>query len=528
MALPHRVAGIVCDLGRVTMGSYTVDENVVPADTEDHTEWREKVCFFDPDPPSYIPAGKRHYFANYPHQVINIVFKTLFDGDLTQGNPSMDKDNGEYVVISSGNAVDETNSDKTKLPVFKAWIEPISCRVDNHSFDNDLLSVDTRDPTEDGWDSGTDNRNEFLTAAQSLFENYCEDLRASLVYWTETFELDESDDIYPIRPRWKNESPYTKITMTPYETPACPFIVDFVCPWYYTDDDSGYHMVQRGLCDFGYTMTTPYWGPWTVTDARIIHVEGHYETSYNSYDYWVFDYYEETSDPNDEGDTWVEAGRPSGGEPYITIDEFDVTHYWVSHWHKETYITEYTYWVEPYDYQNSGSFEYPYDCRPSYKVTPKYGIKFSGDEECCWVKGTTLKFKVRIYQAPFMNADYPHSRAYEGTFTYAENCVIDGKAKGNAGNRGKSTPLDPTVRGLEYFLGYPACERPSEGYPKRNCYHGHAFAPLFGSAEEFNVIDIEMTIGEGLNPYLSQFELDAPEGRFLYIKDFWLDEVVKP
>jgi hypothetical protein len=525
MALPHRVVGLICELGRVESEGVQFEDgnSTVPVEEDRHMlRWHEHLCSGDkadkferhPESPE---KATHHYFANFPN---NVLLK--IKGTLSGGNEPHDVTTDTYDVSCT---FDEDPQDN--LPSWMTvWLEPAECFTDFINFTYDFGTIDEGRP--DGWASSQEpesyDENAARAEAQQLFDAYCQRLRESLQPFQNTALF--ADNFYDVKeeriyPRWKTDTEYEDPEVEPYETQACPTTTSFICPWYrsYTEESVEPQLMQRVWYDFSFQIVRPDWGPWKITDGTLVYFpEETYSYPY-TYEVWYFSHYEQ-SWPPDEGDY---ANLPSY-PPYWSDEDGDgEQETWnVPRGYSEQYTEWYTVTIPERYESRTYEFEYPMDVRSNYDVKSRWKIKcdYRPDPACCGPAGKTITFGIKVYRANLKSAVPPYEPLdAQSPTTQYRNCNLRGPAVGRSGDRGLTEG-----RGLQYFNGFNCPEPPNPNRPYDYAYHGTCVRPIFTTSELEGVVYVSKVIGQEWD---GEYDIELPsyDGKVTYIKDFWIESI---
>jgi hypothetical protein len=497
MALPHRIVGLICELGKAqTDGTEFPDGSTTMGLEEDRHKLRkhEHICTGSSDDvferhPESVEKANHHYFANYPNQLLLTV-----RGTLQGGSEPYDVSTSTKNVICD---VQEESQDN--LPSWMTvWLEPAECVIDFLNYTTDFEGIDEGNPQD--WASIQDedgvsyNEDSARAEAQALFDLYCDELRASLQpYQVTTNYAANGDPVDKIYPRWKTETEYEDPEVEPYETQACPTTTSFICPWYKAYSNLGFQTNVRNWYDFSFKISSVDWGPWKITDGSGIWHDGEEGSYWREEQVWVDESYWADTD-GDGVDEWIEAG------------------YWDTIWVEEFYSYPGGYTYKTYE------FYYPYDVRSSYDVKSRWKIKcdYRPDPTCCGPAGKQITFGIKIYKANLVSALPNGGGVVE---TYYSNCNLKGYGYGRSGDRGVTQG-----RGIQYFDGHN-CPSSTIGYePMHWAYYGTIVRPIFTTSDTESVVYVTKTIGEAWND-VYDIEIPSYEGKVTYIKDFWIESI---
>lgn len=514
MSLPHRVCGLIVELGTVKSESVTLPNgDVVPSSLEDHQERRKHVHLGGVDGRfKYIPSGNHHYYANFKSAVLMEVPATL-----DNGNPNgMDLDTDTKTVlteaIQDGGLGDNTDDLPSWLTV---TLLPHECRSFGDYFTYDFSTIDEGHP-----EFTSSSQENAPSEAQALFDAYCNVLRQSLTpfdvtyaygeYVSDSWGLPLDDSIDPYLPRYATENAYEHIEPEPYETPVAPYInSNFISPWYksvFSEGGLEPVRIQRPWYDFSFKITKPDWGPWRVTDQNGIFHEAYTEEVTYTYVEWVFDQYVQGVYP-DQGMYDRFPNKP----PYWTDEDLDGQDdtWWVPYGHSEERTeTQYIYHPEWWEYKTY-EFNYPLDCRPSHTAISKWKVAFEyrPDPRCCGPEGKTIEICVRVNKA-YMHSSIDNQPVGDWQDRPYKNAHLRGYAQGRMGDRGKTSG-----RGLT------AINQINMPY----AYFGVAVRPVYSNDYTESVLTFTRTIGSGMQEEI--IELPVEEGRVTFIRDFWIQSI---
>lgn len=519
MALPHRVVGLICELGKAQRSSTTLPNgDVIPSSDEDSAQIRphihlggdtsDKVFRYHPE-----GSGNHHYFANFPKLVLTEIEGTLDNG---QGTP-WDVDGDTYTVRAEESPDASVQVDN--LPCWlKAWIEPVSCHNYGWYFTYRFEDIDEGHPEfhstqgEEGYDS-----NSARTEAQAYFDLYLARLNESLEEFQNDYLAEEREDpdtpVTIMYPRGPSETPYEDTEAKPYEPAACPANFPFICPWYKSLSDDTVEPTRkfRGFYEFSFSMLNADWGPWQVTDQTPEIIPAHEETASYTYYIWYFDEYVQTEYP-DQGMSQQFPDNP----PYWTDEDGDGEDdtYWTPYGHSESFTEYYTYWVEEQYLYHTYSFDYPDYVKPDHTSVAKWKIKceFNSDAPtCCSPVGKTITFKVRIQQANMRSCVPPYEDLYmQSPTTMYRNAALRGYGIGNMG-------------ALAYFENHN-CGPQVHPY-MHWAYYGTIVRPIFTTDVEHSVVTVSKVISE--TPWDDEYDVEIPaeNGKVTFIKDFWIESI---
>jgi hypothetical protein len=532
MALPHRIVGLVCELGRAeSEGKEFPDgSTTVPVEEDRHQlRWHEHICtgnksdIFERHPES-PHKGNHHYFANFPRQLLLVV-----QGTLDGGSEPYDVTTDTKRVTC---AFDEDPQDD--LPSWMTvWLEPAECVIDYLVYTYDFESIDEGHPEDWSSSNGTTpetyNENSARAEAQNLFDLYCAELRNSLQPFQQTsLYADNSGGEEPVYPRWKDDTEYEDPEVEPYEPQACPTQTAFICPWYKSmvelsdfPEGGGYEGMTthtRVWYDFSFQINRPEWGPWRITDGTgIIHPEETITVTY-TYTVWYFSQYV-VSQPPDEGDY---ANLPDYPPYWADTDgDGEDDTYYVPQGYFETYTEYYTYTIPEWTEYKTYEFDYPFDTRSNYDVKSRWKIKcdYRPDPTCCGPAGKQITFGIKIYRANLKSAVPPYENLeQQSPTTQYRNCKLKGYGHGRSGDRGFTAG-----RGIHYFENHN-CPFPNELGSMHWAYYGTMVRPIFTTSEFESVVYVTKTIGE---EWTDAYDIEIPsfDGKVTYIKDFWIESI---
>jgi hypothetical protein len=533
MALPHRVVGLICELGRAESEGKTFQDGsaTVPVEEDRHQlRWHEHICtgnksdIFERHPET-PHKGNHHYFANFPKQLLLVV-----QGTLDGGSEPYDVTTDTKRVTC---AFDEDPQDD--LPSWMTvWLEPAECVIDYLVYTYDFESIDEGHPEDWNSSNGTTpetyNEDSARAEAQALFDLYCAELRDSLqpLQSTSMYLEQGIGNEEPVYPRWKNETEYEDPEVMPYEPQACPTQTAFICPWYKSMVElsdfpegggyEGFTTHTRIWYDFSFQINRPEWGPWRITDGTgIVHPEETFTGSY-TYTVWYFSQYV-VSQPPDEGDY---ANLPNYPPYWADTDgDGEDDTYYVPSGYSETYTEYYTYTIPEWTEYKTYEFDYPFDTRSNYDVKSRWKIKcdYRPDPTCCGPAGKQITFGIKIYRANLKSAVPPYEDlGQQSPTTQYRNCKLKGYGHGRSGDRGFTAG-----RGIHYFENHN-CPFPNELGSMHWAYYGTMVRPIFTTSEFESVVYVTKTIGE---EWTDAYDIEIPsfDGKVTYIKDFWIESI---
>lgn len=533
MALPHRVVGLICELGRADRAAVTLENgDQVPAEQEDAFQLRKHVHLGDGDSTNtfeYTPSGNHHYFANFPQALLTEMNGTLNTGSYDGTPYRWDVEGQTYTVRTSESADNAIETDD--LPSWlKAWIEPVSCANTFRTFDlqsggiGGWAGLDEGHPEFSSSQSeGSYNETSARNEAEALFNAYLAVLRPHLYDGENEYSVSEAYELYPtmtlnspIYPRWKSDEPYTEIEAVPFEKAACPLQSDFICPDYksLSADTVEPIMKHRQFYDFSFSTLNCDFGPWKVTDQTPEHhpeVYGEYQVTISN---WIFDMYVQNQYP-DMG----MSDRFPNHPPYWTDEDqngYDDT-WWTPYGHEETYTETYYYFIPAWDEHHVYEFDYPDDVKPSYTSKSRWKIKCEWNPEppCCSPEGKQITFGIRTFNANMRSSINNEPISMQSPTTRYRNCHIHGWAKGEMGS-------------LEYFDNYGCGPQFSNDNPNFMpwVYYGTVVRPVFSTSSEEGTMYVTKTIGEDWNGDPAfDIEIPASDGIVTYIADFWVESI---
>lgn len=539
MALPHRVVGLICELGRAERDAVTLENgDEIPAEQEDAFQIRKHVHLGTSSTASdnqfeYDPSGNHHYFANFPDAVLTEIDGTLNSGSY-DGTPRWDLEGQTYTVRTAESADSAVETDD--LPSWlKAWIEPVACYNNGSYHYYDFSTIDEGHPDFNSIQTSDENgqvtnydENSARAEAQALFDAYCAVLRQSLTSYESTYSQEDAMGYpwgVPIRgqvyPRWKTETPYTELEAVPYEKSVCPLTGGiegnpFISPIYrsLSADTVDPTLKFRGFYDFSFSMLNADWGPWRVVDYTPEHHPEESGTYVIQRDEWVYDQHVQNQYPN----MGMSDNFPNN-PPYWTDEDQDGIDdtWWTPYGHIETFYEEHFYSIPAWDEYHTYEFDYPQDVKPSYTSTSRWKVKCEWNPvpPCCSPVDKIITFKVVIYTANMVSKINNESIDVQSPTTRYRNCHIKGYAKGEMGD-------------LEYFHTNenPSCGPMIRIPPMHWAYYGHVVRPVYSTSSELSTITVTKTIGqdwEGEPEF--DIEIPASDGKVTYIADFWIDSI---